>query len=525
MKSPDRRSTRKKANNGEEGVKHELVPSISTLEFNEHETERSQDTSTTPRSGVPGESEVTGHEFGDEEHHSDDELEDEEEERDPNDIVHRRVVTATPTLKQQFLPLFNNSHYPDHKVFEWKETHRNEKCERCATLGLPCTSNLGDRKLVCHECNSTNTKKCSRLNNFRKEFIMKKMGINEPLWEVLKEAFLEDKSQKTIQKRIEKARHMEEAEEQGTEEDELDSNLEDEPQGIATSTKRDSGTRDKRKHMTVDDGGFISRSIPNSPPAKKGKVMPEVVIDKSILKKIKSREHKNSKAAGSKNVKRSKSSTKTNTNLAERNTSDVASIVEPADTGDVVSGSKRPRGPTIKAKIAEAEHRKRRKLAENDTILDLDTHGHGHGSSIDAPIATAAINTKSAPTGATTGVKASSSQNSATTNVAISLPPFLASLNIPSTPAQKAFPVHPNPDKITTDVFDFRVHSPSRSCLLPPRPIPPELSLSVLKRALEDISSDLRYNRIDIPSAMAKFDEVADRIGRRADLCVVLGTL
>ncbi|KAJ8095916.1 hypothetical protein PM082_015137 [Marasmius tenuissimus] len=339
----------------------------------------------------------------------DDELKDEEEERDPNDIVHRRVVTATPTLKQQFLPLFNNSHYPDHKVFEWKETHRNEKCERCATLGLPCTSNLGDRKLVCHECNSTNTKKCSRLNNFRKEFIMKKMGINEPLWEVLKEAFLEDKSQKTIQKRIEKARHMEEAEEQGTEEDELDSNLEDEPQGIATSTKRDSGTRDKRKHMTVDDGGFISRSIPNSPPAKKGKVMPEVVINKSILKKIKSREHKNSKAAGSKNVKRSKSSTKTNTNLAERNTSDVASIVEPADTGDVVSGSKRPRGPTIKAKIAEAEHRKRRKLAENDTILDLDTHGHGHGSSIDAPIATAAINTKSAPTGATTGVKASSS--------------------------------------------------------------------------------------------------------------------
>ncbi|KAL0056987.1 hypothetical protein AAF712_016396, partial [Marasmius tenuissimus] len=65
----------------------------------------------------------------------------------------------------------------------------------------------------------------------------------------------------------------------------------------------------------------------------------------------------------------------------------------------------------------------------------------------------------------------------------VSAPPACPYLNVPTTPA------------------------PARSLQCPQtRSIPPELSLSVLKRALEDISSDLRYGRIDVPSAMAKFD-------------------
>ncbi|KAK1215061.1 hypothetical protein PQX77_022344 [Marasmius sp. AFHP31] len=494
MKSPEQNSARKKANSGEKGVENELVASVSTRDFNKHEKEVNQNTSTTPRIEVCGEPEV--------------ENDEDEEERDPNDIVHKRVITATPALEQQFLALFNKTHFPDRKAIEWK-THRAK------------ARNLEKRKLVCHECQRTSARKCSRVDDFRKEFVMGTMGIDEDLWEVLKEAYLEKKGRNTLQKGMAKARRMEEAEEQETEEeDELDSDHEVAPQETATSMKRDMRTRDKRKRIIADDGEPISSSISNSLPAKKGKNVPEVVIDKRILKKILGGERGNSKAGSrSKNVKSSESSIQTNSHRVKRITSDISGIIEPANTSDVVGGSKRPRRSTIQAKNAEAERRKRRKVAEHD-IGDLDTPIHD--GSIGLPI----------PAGATTVAKTTSPGNVATTNVVYPLPLLPASVsestktNMPSMSAQQTTLPPPKLNQTTPNAVISSPHVPPRGQvearrLPPPRPIPPELSLSVLKRAFEDISSDLRYNRIDVPSAMAQFDDVAERIGRRADLCVV----
>ncbi|KAK1233979.1 hypothetical protein PQX77_002829 [Marasmius sp. AFHP31] len=534
MESPERNSARKKVNNREEGVENELVASVSTQDPNEHKKENNQDASATPHIEVYMEPEVDNDE--------------DEEERDPNDIVDKRVITATPALKQQFQALFNKTHFPDQKAIEWKKTHRDNKCERCTALGLPCTSNPGERELVCHECHRTSARKCSRVDDFRKVFVMEKMGIDEGLWKVLKEAYLEEKSRTTIQKGMEKTHRMEEAEEQGTEEeDELDCDYEVAPQETATSTKRDV----KQKRIIADDGGPISSSIPNSSPAKKGKRLqhiPEVVIDKRIIKKILGGGRENSKAAtsSSRNVGRiqpdftyvytsqkvrsSAFSIRTNTHRVKRVTSDISGINEPANTSDVVDGSKRHRRPTRQALNAEAEHRKRRKVAGNDIIGDLNTHAHDGSAGL--PIATAAISTNPAPAGATTSAQTTSPGNAAATNDIYPLPLLPASVSkstktkVPSMSAQQTTLPPPKLNQTTPNAVISSPHVPPQGQvearrLPPPRPIPPELSLSVLKRALEDISSDLRYNRIDIPSVMTQFDDVAERIGRRADLCVV----
>ncbi|KAJ8091636.1 hypothetical protein PM082_020870 [Marasmius tenuissimus] len=530
MKSPEQKSTRNKANNGERGVESEVVVIIGTQRSNERETEGKRPASTTP-STVEQHSEVSRDTEADnesevDEQNSEDELEDEEE-QDPNDIVHRRAVTTTPALKQQFSRLYAQQ-YPERIVTEWKERHMDMKCERCTTSGLPCTNHLGDRKLVCQECNRTSVKKCSRVYEFRKEFIIGRMGITEDLWEVLIKVYLEEKGQKTMQKRQEKARRMKEAEDRcrTEEEDELNLGHEDAPRWVTMSTKRDRGTRGKRKRVVVEDEGAISSSCSDSPPTKKGKNKPEVVIDKRTLDKIKRGERKNTKATSKENAKSSESSTKTNTNRIKTITSDVPNTIEPANIGDAVRGSKRPRQSTVQAKNAEAEQRKRRRIIEKDITSDSDTHSHD--GFIGLPIATAVINTEPASAGATTGAKATSSGNAATTSIVYSLPLLPASVskstktNVPPTSAQKVVPAYPSPDQNTANIFDSGVQLPPS--LPPPRSIPPELSLSVLKRALEDISSDLRYNRIDVPSAMARFDDVADRIGKRADLCVVSGT-
>ncbi|KAK1234357.1 hypothetical protein PQX77_002448 [Marasmius sp. AFHP31] len=195
-------------------------------------------------------------------------------------------------------------------------------------------------------------------------------------------------------------------------------------------------------------------------------------------------------------------------------------------TNPYFSCSQRPRRPTIRAKNAEAESRKRRKVAENDIIGDLDTHTHD--GSIGLPISTAAINTKPAPAGA----KTTSPGNAAITTVVYSPPLLPASVsgstktNVPSMSPQQTTPPHQKTQNAVISSPHVLPRGQAKARRLPPpRPIPLELSLSVLKRALEDVSSDLRYNRIDVPSAMAMFDDVAERIGRRGDLCVVLGTM
>ncbi|KAL0059703.1 hypothetical protein AAF712_013536 [Marasmius tenuissimus] len=270
---------------------------------------------------------------------------------------------------------------------------------------------------------------------------------------------------------------MEKAVEQETEEeDELDSDYEDVPQRAVTSTTTDLGTYGKRKRTPVDDEGALSRSSSRPPPAKKGKTKPEVVIE-VILNKTKSGYRECLRPARNKNIKPSELSNEVNKDCGEKILNEVPGDIEPALAADVVRGTKRPRRPTEDADNVGVGQRKRSRDAEKGIISDLDTHG------------------RSGPTAPP--LEPSSTEPNQIHNVA----------KLSQLPPSRCFPPTGQAGE-----------SPA---VPPPRSIPPELSLSVLKRALEDISSDLRYDRIDVPTAMVKFDEVAERIGRRASLCVV----
>ncbi|KAK1216125.1 hypothetical protein PQX77_021244 [Marasmius sp. AFHP31] len=140
-------------------------------------------------------------ELGDEseaKHDAKNEAEDEEE-WDPNDLVHKAAH------EQQFSRLFNNPH-ARLNASEWKERNKNERCECCSTSrNLPC----------------------SRLDDFRRESIMKEMDPNENLWEELIKDHVEVKGRKAMDSRKEMGRRVGEAEKQETEEiDEVDSDNE-----------------------------------------------------------------------------------------------------------------------------------------------------------------------------------------------------------------------------------------------------------------------------------------------------------
>ncbi|KAL0057948.1 hypothetical protein AAF712_015388 [Marasmius tenuissimus] len=461
-----------------------------------------------------------------------DESEDESE-RDPNDNVFKRAITITPALQQQFSRLLNR-HCAEPEVFEWKKRNKERKCERCITYALPCTSNLGDRKLICQECNRTRERRCSRVNDMRKESIMKKMGIDEDLWERLKKVHLEDKSRRTIQRRKEKTRRMEKAVQQETEEeDELDSDYEDVPQRAVTSTTTDLGTYGKRKRTPVDDEGALSRSSSRPPPAKKGKTKPEVVIE-VILNKTKSGYRECLRPARNKNIKPSELSNEVNKDCGEKILNEVPGDIEPALAADVVRGTKRPRRPTEDADNVGVGQRKRSRDAEKGIISDLDTHGRSGPT--DHPTTTPSTSTSLAllqphsttvdrkPTaeGFMASDKATTSGSPSLTRNAVHRPPLTAPpLEPSSTEPNQIHNVAKLSQLPPSRCFPPTGQAGESPAVPPPRSIPPELSLSVLKRALEDISSDLRYDRIDVPTAMVKFDEVAERIGRRASLCVV----
>ncbi|KAL0066929.1 hypothetical protein AAF712_005918 [Marasmius tenuissimus] len=484
---------------------------------------------------------------------------DDEEQTDTGTDSQAPTTTITPALRKKFQWLYN-SRGSDKVVFEWKKRNNNNKCDRCASYDLPCTSNLSDRKTVCNECGATRARTCSRTDKFRKDNTMSQMGISEGLFEALKRAYFGDKKETWTKKGKNKRQAVKRRDvrgEENVEEDELESDDEDVQQGSDTvamevvgtalarrnpNTKRDSkGLQPKRKRTTSSDGGEPV------PPAKKAKPhnQVEVVITKPGVDRIREqalRARRNDSVITVPTRPAKSSERQTNPRSDRVQEAQAANDIEPVD--NVTRGSKRKRHPTERAKHAQGEKKKSKKYrssASRDTTM---SHSAGltpdltpvetattsrAPPTIDAtkaiarsrpiPVATSRSPESTAGTTATPSTSAtmiatrrpltsSASASTSTTCVlysnliqnTVSAPSACPLLNVPTTPA------------------------PARSLQRPQtRPIPPELSLSVLKRALEDISSDLRYDRIDVPSAMAKFDDVAERIGKRATFCLTSG--
>ena len=99
-------------------------------------------------------------------------------------------------------------------------------------------------------------RKCNKLDDFREQFVRKKLGIDEHLWEALQRRHLEDRRGRRIQRQKYRVSYVRESEKQVTEEeDELESDDEGPPQPAATSARMDVGQRQKRRRTTIDTGG------------------------------------------------------------------------------------------------------------------------------------------------------------------------------------------------------------------------------------------------------------------------------
>ncbi|KAL0060816.1 hypothetical protein AAF712_012409 [Marasmius tenuissimus] len=376
-----------------------------------------------------------------------DEIEDEDEdERDPNDLVDKVA------RKQQFSRLFKNPH-AELNASEWKKRNKNK-------------------------CNKTRERKCSRLDDFRKESIMKKMGLNETLWEELMKDHIEDKGRKGTYRRKEMGRRVGEAENQETEEvDELDSD--DEPQLNVTTVNGSEVGHGKRGRAVTDDGVSPLASTSDAPAAKKAKV--EVVLNK-INRRGRRGIYKPARADDLKSLPI--------TNGHHDIATSKAGLGLPAmmihSLPDMMTSTSTSLQP----------------LADDFALPDL-------------------METSPTPT---PPPEATSDANLLCPPLAFpkaSTPEINANISASTSRPENTVPVPPHRSiRQTQDIA--RIPNPPQ----PPhsrQPIPPELSLRVLKRALEDICSDLRYGRIDERSAMVEFDDVADRIGRRAALCTGSG--
>ncbi|KAK1218660.1 hypothetical protein PQX77_018648 [Marasmius sp. AFHP31] len=188
--------------------------------------------------------------------------------------------------------------------------------------------------------------------------------------------------------------------------------------------------------------------------------------------------------------------------------------MDPVD--DVSGGSKRQREAIEKGKPAQCEQKKRnasydpaksRSAGLSSASEATKTVGATAGTTI-APLTSLVTTTTRGP------LTSYASASTSDTRVATSTHPQNA-LSAP--PKYTTTPVLPH---LQLSAPVQALHHPSPLPIT--RTIPPGLSLSTLKRTLEDICSDFRYQRIDVPSAMAKFDEVAEKIRKRAVLYVTM---
>ncbi|KAK1233393.1 hypothetical protein PQX77_003448 [Marasmius sp. AFHP31] len=302
---------------------------------------------------------------------------------------------------------------------------------------------------------------------------MKEMGLNENLWEELMKDHVEVNGRKAMPSRKEMGRRVGEAEKQETEEiDELDSDYE----LLLNVTTIDGSEAEhgKRGRAVTDDGGVLSSSASDVRAPKKAKV--EVVLDKA----------NRGKGGIYKPAHASDSGSSPTTDGRHNIATSRAGFGLPAMI----------HGPPVTTSTSTSFQLQAADFALPDLIETSPTP---------PPAATSGTNLPRPPPAPP---KAST-------------PETIANISASTSEPKNTVPPHRSIRQIQniTGTPNLPQPPPSR------QPVPPELSLRVLKRALEDISSDLRYRRIDERNAMVKFDDVADRIGRRAALCTGLGQM
>ncbi|KAL0567030.1 hypothetical protein V5O48_014967 [Marasmius crinis-equi] len=125
------------------------------------------------------------------------------------------MIAITSSLRQKFAR-FYHIHGANKERRRWKEEHRTQKCTNCKSSNLPCTT-TPDLKIRCAECHTSVT--CSKMETFRRDLMMQKMGIWEvEVWETLNREFLKEKNKRKREDFVES---------EDDEEDELDSDEEE----------------------------------------------------------------------------------------------------------------------------------------------------------------------------------------------------------------------------------------------------------------------------------------------------------
>ncbi|KAF9267056.1 hypothetical protein L218DRAFT_716763 [Marasmius fiardii PR-910] len=69
--------------------------------------------------------------------------------------------------------------------------YKDHECERCASLSLECVTLDWERHIPCDECGKTRLP-CSKMHLFKRELLMKRMGINEKTFDALYKEYQEN---------------------------------------------------------------------------------------------------------------------------------------------------------------------------------------------------------------------------------------------------------------------------------------------------------------------------------------------
>ncbi|KAJ8074111.1 hypothetical protein PM082_012403 [Marasmius tenuissimus] len=450
----------------------------------------------------------------------------EESEEDKRDTLHGEDLAVRPNqrsaitlaLWQQFEKLYK-SRGTQKELHEWKERHKNEKCVRCTRLDFLCTKTANDGKIVCKECLSTIGKHCSRMDDFRKERMSKKMDISNDLWEEMNRQHLKRNHKEPL---IREEGDVVSAE-SGTEKEdpELDIQREDKTGSLrghvsskvtqkealsASSTSAPKGHQKRKWFAQCED------ETSSSPVTKRGKTLPtRGNLEFMIEERVADREKNGDKYRP--------------TRTADGKGSELQHAG--ADRHAHTNSSDDPMDEKFWRRNSKRKEQDMRAIFLTPQGVDLPIAASSNISTatpqLKAPLSSVSATPKAAgarpditPLSTESGVFASMSsslvqreENENTVN------PVDVSV-APSPAPGEGFLAVASPALSAQHLQQLHVHrlSTEPTAVFSAASLDSSFSLAVIKRQLEDVSSDLRYNRIDVASAMMKLDDVAARLGR-----------
>ncbi|KAK1232553.1 hypothetical protein PQX77_004311 [Marasmius sp. AFHP31] len=419
---------------------------------------------------------------------SDDQLggleESEEDEGDDLTVQSNQRTIITFALWQQFEKLYK-ARGTQKELHEWKERHKNERCIRCIRLDFLCTKTVNDGKIVCKECIGTVDKHCSRMDNFRKERMSKKMEISDALWEEMNSEYLKRNDREPLTR----------------EEGFLD------PAGSVTEKE------DLPESNAQEEGKITARSHQFSPEVTQKEVRSSASVFKGQQKRKWSAHCEEDETTSSPAMKKGKVGSSPKTYRHRR-----------PDESDDRTEEK------IWRRHGKWKEQEAHKIALTPQVVELPVATSVAASlipSTPAPPSSVGATPKAAGTGPDIAPSGTES------------PAYMPALSFHVRSDDKGTNVSANP----VDISVARGPASSEGILLVASPtlsataqhlqqshvqhpftqptvefstnaLDSSLSLSFVKRQLEDVSSDLRYARIDVASAVVKLDDVAARLGR-----------